>query len=146
MAFKTNQLASTYRQITNYAGVVKSQTQSLRNASAAGNIHAMQIIDWFVSIGGLRTQLSNLSSAPGLAGYAKTECADVNYDVAAEFTAMLAAIDTSLAWVTTNFPKDGNGFILSHTFVAGVYTARTFTTGETATLRTVLDALIATIS
>ncbi len=145
MAFKTNQLAVVYRQITQFANIVKSQAQSLRDASNAGNIHAMQIIDWFVALGGFRTQLNTLSQTPGLAAYAKTECNDANYDVAAEFTAMLSAIDTALGWVTTNFPASG-GFIQSHSFVSGVYTPRTFTPAQTAGLRTALDALTATIS
>ena len=146
MAFKTNRLASTYQQICGLANIVKSQATSLRNASAAGNIHAMQIIDWFVALGDYRTQLNTLSQTPGLATYAKTECNDALYGVAAEFSAMLSAIDTALAWVTTNFPKDANGWIQSHSFVSGAYTPRTFTPAQTANLRTALDALTATIS
>lgn len=146
MAFRTNRLQRVFQQITDEAADIKSRAQSLRNASAAGPVQSSQIIDWFVSLANARTVIAALASTPGLPAYAQNEVDDDTYNVTTEYTAMLAAIDGALAWVTTNFPKDGSGYLLAYQFIGNAYTARTFSTAALATFRTTLDSLIATIA
>lgn len=145
MAFQTGALEEVYRDIRNQARDIKSRSQSLRSQSAAGAVNSELIIEWYLRVQGNRAAMAALASTPGLPAYAQAESNDENYDVVAEYTATLAQIDAALAWVTTNFPASG-GFLQSHSFNAGVYTPRSFSTASLATFRTVLDSLIATIN
>lgn len=145
MAFNTNSLDDVYRSILVQARDIKSRTQSIRAQSAAGAISSEIIIEWYLRVQGDRSSIVSLVSTPGLPEYAQLQSNSESYDVSAEYTAMLAQIDASLTWVVNNFPASG-GFTQSHSFVSGVYTARTFSTASLATFRTVLDALIATIN
>lgn len=146
MAFDTNALAEVYDNIRFLARDIKSRSQSLRNASAGGPVDSERILDWFRNVVGNRAAIAAQANTPGLAAYAKNESNNLLYDVTAEYNAMLAQIDSCLEWVTTNFPKDGSGWLLSHSIVSNVVTPRTFSTAALATFRTVLDSLIATIN
>lgn len=145
MAFNTNRLARVYQQITDEAAEIKRQAASLRAQAAAGNVQSTQILDWFIGLGSSRVTIAALASTPGLADYARNESSNESYDVAAEYTTMLAAIDGSMAWVTTNFPKDGSGYLLARQFSGNTIVDRSFNTAATAGLRTLLDSLTATI-
>lgn len=146
MAFDTGSLDEVYRDIRNLARDIKTRSQSLRNLSAAGPVNSEQILDWFKNVVGNRAAIAAQAGTPGLAVYAQNESNNVNYDVTAEYNAMLTQIDACLSWVATNFPKDGSGWLLSHSIVSNVVTPRTFSTASLAGFRTVLDSLIATIN
>ncbi len=146
MPFQTNRLQRIYQQLTDEVAEVRRRAVSLQDQAAVGSVQSTQILDWFTSLASSKEAIASLASTPGLANYAKNESNDSGYDIAVSFNAMTAAIDACLAWVTTNYPKDVNGYIQSHTFSGTSIVARNFTTLQTTPLRTVLGVLISTIS
>lgn len=146
MAFNTNRLGRVYQQITDEAAEIDRQATSLRAQLAAGNVGSSQIVDWYILLGQSRASLASLVSTPGLAAYAKGEANSDTYDITAEWSAMVAAIDNALSWITTNFPKDGSGYLLARQFSNGSVVDRTFAPAATAGLRTILDTISAAIN
>lgn len=120
-------------------------TADVRAACAAGTVSANLIVEYFLRL--VSEKAANLVAAtvPGIAQWAQDRDGGVGYDVAAEFTAVNAAIDNARTWVTDNFPTSG-GYILKDQLGAGGVTVRTFTVGQTAGFRTELDALLATLA
>jgi hypothetical protein len=130
------------------AGAVKSRAVALNTACAAGNVASSVLLDFATFLADSKTVMQTASAIPGLAAYAQEQISDATFDIAASFTAMMAQIDATTTWFIANFPKDGNGFLLAKTFTgdnSGRAQDRQFTPAQTATLRTVLSALIATI-
>lgn len=131
------------------ASTVKASAQTLNTRSAAGNVASSEILDFATYLADAKIALTKASQTGGIAAYAQAQINDSNVNIATEFTNMMNAIDGTIGWVVANFPKDGNGFLLARQFQAGS-TGRTvdrqFTPAQTATLRTTLDTLIATIN
>jgi len=127
------------------AGTVKSRAQSLRSLSAAGNVSASQILDLTTLLADAKVRFTAAAAVSSLGAYAQAQVGNPSLNVAAEFTAMVAQIDATIAWCFTNLPNDGT-YLLAVTMTAdGRYSWRTFTPATTAGLRTQLDALIDTI-
>jgi hypothetical protein len=115
-----------------------------RLSSNTGADYILGILD---NIRLARAELQTHASVPGIGAYAAAQLNNAGYNVASEFTAMTAAMQQVVSWVSTNFPKDGNGFILAYTMDAsGVRIPRQFTPAQTSGLVTQLNALIATIA
>lgn len=131
------------------AGRIKNRAQTLSVQAAAGSISSSAILDFATGLADARFLLLKASQTGGIGAYAQAQMNDNTLSVATEFTTMMAALDDAIAWVVTNFPKDASGFLLARQFQAG-NTGRTvdrqFTPAQTATFRTVLDALAATIN
>lgn len=126
---------------------IKSASQQLRNASAAGPVGANNIITYLGDLADQRDRLAALVSAPGLAAYAQAQYADGGLDIAAEYNATFAATTQVRDWIIANFPKDGSGNLLEKKLDAnGRVALNTFSSGALTDLRTQLDALIATIA
>ena len=142
-------LAQAWATARSTASSIKSRAQGLSTQAAAGNIGSSAILDFATYLADARLVLVKASQTGGIAAYAQAQVNDNTLNVAAEFSAMMDTLDGVIAWVVANFPKDGNGFLLARTFQAGS-TGRTvdrqFTPAQTASLRTTLDALIATIN
>lgn len=142
-------LDSAWRRIREMASYVKSRTVSLNTAAAAGSISSSLILDYATFLADAKIALQSAASVQGIAAYAQEQIADPTFDIVASYTDMVNAINSVTAWVIANFPKDANGFLLAKTFTAvndGRTQDRTFTPAQTATLRTVLDTLTATIN
>jgi hypothetical protein len=77
---------------------------------------------------------------PGLSAYAQTQFGDQNYNVAAEFTTMRAALVAIHDWLKTNIPA--NAVYVSQGDLAGV----TYAPEATASLKSLVVAAEATIS
>jgi hypothetical protein len=137
-------LAQAWATARNTASSIKGRAQALSTQAAAGSIGSSAILDFATYLADAKIALTKAAQTGGIAAYAQAQINDPNIDIAAEFTAMMGAIDTTTAWVVDNFPKDGSGFLLARSFQAGS-TGRTvdrqFTPAQTATLRTALDAL-----
>lgn len=118
-----------------------------RAAQFAGNsVRAGLLLEVAEDLRGYRQTLMSAASAPGLAAYAQAEYADENYDIAADFTTMLAAMADVRDWIVANFPKNGGGYLLREQIAAsGQVTERTFAAAELSALVTLLQALSATI-
>ena len=146
MAYPTGMLSLTLEEIDRRAVDVKGYCTRTRDTLGAGNTPATTIFDLFIRLKSDRAAFAAATSVSGLAAYARAQKNDENLDVVTEFGEMLAAIDDVTAWISTNFPKDANGYLLAQTWGASGPVDRTFTPAATAGLRTQLDALIATIA
>lgn len=126
---------------------IKNIAQDLRTASAAGPILARRPVVVMEELSELRAQLVTLAAVPGLAVYAQDQFGDANLNIVTEYTAMRNALDAVVSWITGAIPKDSvsGRWLLIEEIVSGQRVDRTFSSAETAGMRTVLDALIATI-
>ena len=133
--------------VRSLAHTIKTSSQQLRDASAAGSIIARRIVNHCDSLAQINDQLNTLKAVPGIGDYAKEQFNDANIDIAAEFTAMQNALASTVSWIATNMPKETvtNRWLSVEELVDGKRVDRTLTTAQTAGLRTQLDALIATI-
>jgi hypothetical protein len=137
--------AETLRVVNVRAIQMKQQAQGARDTMAAESVPSKTIIDVFLRLRGDRAAFDAAKAVPGLAAYAREQYDNPALDIVAEFNAMTSAIDNVTNWISTNFPKDGGGFLLAQTLGANGPVDRMFTPAQTAGLRTQLDALIATV-
>lgn len=130
------------------AGQIKYRSSTLNAACLAGNVGSGALLDYAVFLADAKLSLQAASSVTGIAAYAQEQIGDATFDIVASYTDMMAQINATTAWFIANFSKDGNGFLLAKSFDPannGRTQDRQFTPAQTAGLRTVLDALIATI-
>jgi hypothetical protein len=145
---KQENLASAWSIARNAAGGIKQRAESLKTSSAAGPIPAASVLDLLTYLADQKLVLSRVAGLTGIAAYAQEQVGDPALNVATEYSNMIAAVDAVRDWVLANFPKDGSGYLLVTQFAgdnSGRTVSRQFSSAETAGLRTVLDALIATI-
>jgi hypothetical protein len=149
MAFPaTGDLAYTWTFVRAVAAQVKSRTVDLRTRSAAGPVSRLSVINLTSYLADARATLVNAAATPGIGPYAQAQTNDPQLNIAAEFTAMIAAIDETITWIVANFPQDANGFLALYQWngLTGRMTEASFSSAQLAQLRTRLDALSATIS
>lgn len=92
-------------------------------------------------------EMDALAATPGLAAYARTQFDDPAYDVAAEYSAMRAELQSVIDWFAANFPKDGSNRVLAYTIAAnGELSPVQFTPVQMSPLVARLNALAAKIS
>lgn len=150
MAFKaSNQIpADGYVKAKRVANALKGDMQGAIATMQAGPVTGTYIRDAVYRVlAGALTVFNAVASIPNVAAYAQAQEDDDQYDVAAEFVAMVGAIEDAIAWIATNIPKDGGGFAAIQTWNAnGTITERSFSAAATAGLVTELQAVTATIS
>lgn len=132
----------------NVAAAVKQASQNVRSLSASGSLASSNLLDYVTYLADARAQLATYALVPGIATYGQEQLEDPTMNLTQEFVTMRDQIDATRTWITANFPKNAQGFLLAQTFTtdgSGRQADRVFTAAETAGLRTVLDALIATI-
>lgn len=131
---------------TETAAMIKQRAQAVRDLSAAGNIGASMITDMLVLFADCKLALNKAAAVPGIASYAQTQVNDGTFNVSSAFATMVAQLDAVRDWAISNYPKDGNGYLLDRTLGAdGRWIDRQFSTATLASFRAQLDALIATI-
>jgi hypothetical protein len=152
MAFPSNtgtvqqSLSEAWNRARQTATSIKSRSQGLRTKSEV-SLSSGDILLYSASMANAKVTLQALAAVEGLAAYAQEQVDDNTINIVVEFNAMMAQIDATIAWVITNFPKDGSGFLLAQSLTAAGRTQdRSFNPAQTASLRTALDALIATIN
>lgn len=149
MAFpssNSDDLSSAWDAIRGAAAAVKAAATQLVTDSAAGNVEAGRVVNFAANLAGYNDRFARYTVLPGLVAYVREQINDPAIDIVAEYQTMLAQINATRTWIINNFPKDGSGFLLYHTFGAdGRLVQRTLTPAQTAGLRTQLTALIATI-
>ena len=141
-------VAAAWTRARDLAASVKTRTSALSTAAAAEAISSTAILEYAMLLADVKIRLQSAASVSGIAAYAQNQIADPTFDIVSSFNDMVAAITAVQNWIVTNFPKDGNGFLLAKTFMgdnSGRTQDRTFTPAQTATLRTVLNNLVATI-
>jgi hypothetical protein len=128
------------------AGAIKLDTQAIRAQSLAGNVGASRILSHLTFLADQKVRLQQIAALPGIGAYAQSQSDNPSLNVAAEFTAMINAMDGVRDWVMINFPA-ASGYIQAQQFQAdGRTTDRQFNTASLVNYRTQLDALIATIN
>ena len=148
MAFRaTNvipQLA--YQQVRNLARNVKVNCAAFVSQMAASGATYTLLRDIYVFLKSADAQFDALAATPGLALYAQQQENDPTYDVAAEFTAMRATIATALSWMATNVPTSVTAVAPAEWTQNGPLIATTFTSAQTAPLRTLLQSVADSIA
>jgi|GEM_PF-6479405 len=78
-------------------------------------------------------RLTNLAATDGIAEYAAIQENDANYNVAAEFSAMLTALATTIDWISSAIPTSG-GYDLMYQRSGTNLVPRDFTAATLGTL------------
>lgn len=141
----TNTLDAALRQAMGIAGDIKAKAQNLANAAASG-LGGDQIVWWPIYLTTQNNLLTQCASVSGIGAYAQAQLGNATFDIVGAFTTMQAAIVSTIAWISTNFPKDVNGNLLYVQYGSGVFTYTQFTPGQLSGLVSALNALIATIN
>lgn len=148
MAFKaSNELpVRGYTRAKQQANSLKSHSDS-KAAEFASSQNSNAILGELAYLRGIIVDFNNIKAIVGIAQYAKDQEEDQAYDVVAEFNAMIAATEAVITQITTSFPKDGSGFLLSHTLNgSGVLVPRVFTSGQLTGTVTAFNTLSAAIA
>jgi len=126
--------------------LVDCRRESVRlSTQLAAGTNSETILNSLVALGQIRAQLQTLATTPGLAVFARAQEDDVNYDIAAEYTGVVAAINAAGAALAAIIPKQ-SGYLLAYTLdSSGFQVSREFTPAECASAIPSVDALIAFI-
>lgn len=147
LIIKNRDIAKAYSDIKQYVYDVHQITLNLRNEAESFSVGANKIDQYVGQLKNIKADLELLKTTTGLGQFAKDQEADQSYDVVAEYNAMAAQLDLTIQWAIDNLPKDGSGYELTYTRdSAGNKIPRQFSPAQTATFRTQLDALLATIN
>jgi hypothetical protein len=117
-------------------------------ADLNGNVDAYWIFSFIDAVNMFMAGLNARSATPGLNAFATAQIPGYAGTMTTDIAAAVAAAQTCLDWVVTNFPKDStNQFILAMSLsVNGTRVARVFTSTQTAGLRTAVQNLINTLA
>lgn len=142
-------LSQAWADAQDIARQLKFAAQSLKTETAAGPVPRSRVLGYERELRSFRDRLITLSGIPGIAAWVgDLPNTPVDYDVAVEFNAMVTEINDTITWIRNNFPTTGTppaGTLLERTWGAEGPTELTFTTAQTAGLRTQLDALLAVL-
>jgi hypothetical protein len=145
MAWPNVKLDATYRAIEDSMAGIKRKAQDIRT-EATGNIPAPRLITLFVALNGWKATIQAGAGVPGIVEYIRIQKNNPSLDVVGEATAVIAALDGVTGWLSANYPRDVNGYLLDRQFSGTTTVDRTIPPASTAGLRTLLDTLIATIN
>lgn len=148
MAFRaTNVIPQiAYQKVRGAAANVKTNCAAFIAQLAASGATYGFLRDIYVFLKNADAQFDALATTPGLALYAQQQEADGTYDVAAEFTAMQATIDTATGWMEANVPVSVTATAPAQWTATGPLIATAFTPAQTAGFRTVLQAVADSIA
>jgi hypothetical protein len=133
------------------AATIKATAQQQNTFSAAGTLNMDMVRRFFDSLVQTNVFFTQAAAVQGIGAYLNTEKQGTVADPVAEFTTMRNAVVATLNWLRTNVPEaafGGSNYKLAFAFPADNVTASsalTFTAAQTATYRTALASLIATI-
>lgn len=149
MAFPTNRtrrsLAAALDRAQSQADTIKRLSESANVSMAGGAVTSSFVLSMLANLRAAKDVFDETSALPGMAAFALAQLND-NIDVIAGFLAMTNALTAAGAWIIQNIPKAADGALkLEDMDAFGNRTERTFSTAQTAGLRTLLDTLIATI-
>lgn len=147
MAFKASNIipSDAYQVVKRAATQLKLNCQGFVSTLQASGADYNYLRDIYLTLVRAKDQLNTLSTTPGLAAYAQDQENDPAYDVAAEFTGMLAAITGAITWMDTNVPTSVTAKSPAEWSNNESMIVDTFSSGVTAGLRTALNAVVAEI-
>jgi len=146
MAFKASNVlpSDAYRTVKRAAVQLKVNLQGMVSYMGINGADYDYLKAVYLTLNRARDQFNDLKTTPGLSQYARDQENSQAYDVGAEFNSMVASIDAALTWIDANVPTNvtvkppgqwGNETMISNTFTAG----------QTAGLRTALQAVVVEI-
>lgn len=144
MAFRTNSLAQTYRDVQLQVWRLKAYLSGKIAEINDTPTSTYKLLEILSTLRQARQLLDDAAATPGLAAYAINEQNDPTYDVAAEYSALRAVIQDAITWMATNFPRNAAGtFILAETMgVDGDVTPHYFMLADLGDLPTRLQAIV----
>jgi uncharacterized protein (DUF885 family) len=144
MSFTTTTEAkeSAYGRAQRVARRLRQVCGNHKAAMAAGTYNADLLVNLRDDLINADAEFSSAASVPGIVQYAKDVEDNQSYDVAANFTAMRAAVQATKTMIDALAPTSG-GFLALWTFPAGSgLTPRAFSAGATADLRDSVQVII----
>ena len=120
---------------------IKGYAQDVQNLLLA-NIDSSVIINIVSVLSQKKAKLETYKNITGILQYSKDQEEDQTYDIAAEYTALVARIDDVINWVKASYPADTNGYLLVRKWTLDGTSTREFTPAQTASLSPVLQLLI----
>ena len=144
MLITTDLLSQQYDQIKADGARLKAKCAAAIVRLAAQSVDSDEVIHLYRHLGLEKVKLEAAALLAGIGDFAKTAEEDPFYDVVAELTSVAAACASVLTWIETNFPS-ANGYLLAYSISDGTVTQRSFTTTQTAGLRTQLQTVVDTI-
>lgn len=142
MAFKTASVADVYRDFVTRLSSLKSQLLSNIQQMVAGSVTSQYVFNIHGNIHSDLVYLDGLKNTAGLVAYAKSQVDDQNYDIVAEFTNLYNQMVTARDWIEANMLADENGWLQHVQWSNNALVFKQYTTGQTSTLRSVLQAVV----
>lgn len=146
MAYPTGTLGIALDRVDTRVLALKQYCIRARDKMQAGSVPSGYVSGAYTSLQNERTAIIEARSVPGIGAFAQAQKGNENLDVVAEFNAIIANIEAATAWIATNFPKDGDGYLLAQTWGATGPVDRQFAPAATSGLRTILQSIIDGIS
>lgn len=111
---------------------------------ASGDVEGAFLVDIIDQLKKYRAVLQGVAAQPGMGAYAQEQ---YGRSIAADFSALIAAIQDVVTTTVAELDKDGTGHLL-HEVIApdGSHTPVMYDPAETAPVRASLAALVATIA
>lgn len=135
-------------QVLGQAAGTKAQAQDALATLQAGPVTADWVFNFLAQANAAISNFNRFKNVTGLDAYAQAQVPGYGGTMSADITGVVAAIQTCVNWVVTNFPKDSTKtYLLAYTALAsdGSKTPRSFSSTQTSQLQTNLQALIALI-
>ena len=142
-------LEQVYQNFKADASRMRAQAKGFSDDIAAGNTQQVRLlVGMYEDFWSHASRWDAYRDTPGIAAYVKSRWdGDPALDVAAEFNAVKAELDSFLSWARTNIPKSANGHLEERKIEPdGALTWNTRTAAQLGSLKTRLDALIATVA
>ena len=134
-----------FTRIQDTAGMVKSQSETMRQRLAGGAVSINYIIEIYEGVTRHGRLLNRLKSLPGLQEHARDQLNDPIIDYVGELNSVIQAMAGVQGEVVALLPVNANGFILARKLTATGVDTGMVTIAQTSVLRNKLDALTASI-
>jgi hypothetical protein len=146
-ALTQNSLAYALQSVQNIAATTKDRATSANAAMNVGPVSTEFVFNQLDMLAACIANLDAVKNTAGLDAYASAQVPGYTGTMSTDIAATQAAAQSSIDWVTANFPKDStNTWLLGHQLAAnGSRTPRNFSTAQTAGFRTALSNLLVTI-
>lgn len=148
----TKTLQTWVAEVDQRATMLRRESQRQHDASAAGTLGMDAVRRFFDLLVQVNVFFTQASAVAGIGPYLNGEKQGSVANAVAEFTAMRNAVVATLDWLRANVPQaafGGGTYKLAFVFPAGntaPSSSLVFTAAQTAGYRTVLAALIGTVS
>jgi len=144
MAFRATNIIPfrAYQQVKGAASQLKINCVDFIASTLASGATYSFLRDVYLTLYNANNQFTQLASTPGLAAYAQSQENDVNYDIAAEFTSMQSTLTAAINWLNANVPTNVVAVSPVNWPSSSNMISTTFTSGQTAPLRTLLQAIV----